>query len=86
MNFNSKSEKIVFSILTNLTFWVLIAILIGIFVGHYTPDTGVQMKVVGDGFISIIKLFIVPIIFLGEFLFSKCMVEFFSIFIQSHNL
>ena len=64
MNFNSKSNKIVFSILTNLTFWVLIAILIGVFVGHYAPDTGVQMKVVGDGFISIIKLFIVPIIFL----------------------
>ena len=64
MNFNSKSKKIVFSILTNLTFWVLIAILIGVFVGHYTPDTGVQMKVVGDGFISIIKLFIIPIIFL----------------------
>jgi aerobic C4-dicarboxylate transport protein len=64
MNFNSKSKRVVFSILTNLTFWVLIAILIGVFVGHYTPDTGVQMKVVGDGFISIIKLFIVPIIFL----------------------
>jgi aerobic C4-dicarboxylate transport protein len=64
MNFNSKSKRIVFSILTNLTFWVLIAILIGVFVGHYAPDTGVQMKVVGDGFISIIKLFIVPIIFL----------------------
>ena len=61
---NSKSKRVVFSILTNLTFWVLIAILIGVFVGHYTPDTGVQMKVVGDGFISIIKLFIVPIIFL----------------------
>ncbi len=64
MNFNSKSKKIVFSILTNLTFWVLIAILIGVFVGHYKPDTGVQMKAVGDGFISIIKLFIIPIIFL----------------------
>jgi len=64
MNFNSKSKRVVFSILTNLTFWVLIAILIGVFVGHYIPDTGVQMKVVGDGFISIIKLFIVPIIFL----------------------
>ena len=64
MNFNSKIKKLVYSILTNLTFWVLIAILIGVFVGHYTPDTGVQMKVVGDGFISIIKLFIVPIIFL----------------------
>jgi aerobic C4-dicarboxylate transport protein len=33
-------------------------------VGHYYPDNGVQMKVVGDGFISIIKIFIVPIIFL----------------------
>ena len=64
MNFNSKSKKIVFSILTNLTFWVLIAILIGVFVGHYVPVTGVKMKVVGDGFISIIKLFIIPIIFL----------------------
>lgn len=64
MNFNSKSKKIALSIITNLTFWVLIAILIGIFVGHNNPDTGIQMKVVGDGFISIIKLFIIPIIFL----------------------
>jgi aerobic C4-dicarboxylate transport protein len=64
MKANSKAYKVFFSIFTNLTFWVLIAILIGIFVGHYSPDNGVQMKVVGDGFISIIKVFIVPIIFL----------------------
>lgn len=64
MKANSKAYKVFFSIYTNLTFWVLIAILIGIFVGHYSPDNGVQMKVVGDGFISIIKVFIVPIIFL----------------------
>ena len=64
MKANSKAYKVFFSIFTNLTFWVLIAILIGIFVGHYYPDNGVQMKVVGDGFISIIKGFIVPIIFL----------------------
>jgi len=64
MKANSKAYKVFFSIYTNLTFWVLIAILIGIFVGHYYPDNGVQMKVVGDGFISIIKVFIVPIIFL----------------------
>lgn len=64
MNSKSKAYKVFFSIFTNLTFWVLIAILIGIFVGHYSPDNGVQMKVVGDGFISIIKVFIVPIIFL----------------------
>lgn len=64
MNANSKAYKVFFSIFTNLTFWVLIAILIGVFVGHYYPENGVQMKVVGDGFISIIKVFIVPIIFL----------------------
>lgn len=64
MNANSKAYKIFFSIFTNLTFWVLIAILIGVFVGHYYSENGVQMKVVGDGFISIIKVFIVPIIFL----------------------
>jgi len=64
MNFTSKTKRIFFSIITNLTFWVLIAILLGIFVGHNQPDTGVQMKIVGDGFISIIKVFIIPIIFL----------------------
>ena len=64
MNPTSKANNVFFSIISNLTFWVLIAILIGIFVGHYYPDNGVQMKVVGDGFISIIKIFIVPIIFL----------------------
>lgn len=64
MSATKKSKKIVTSILLNLTFWVLIAILLGIFIGHFQPETGVQMKIVGDGFISIIKLFIVPIIFL----------------------
>ena len=64
MSFTSKTEKIFFSIITNLTFWVLIAILLGIFVGHNHSDTGVRMKIVGDGFISIIKVFIIPIIFL----------------------
>ena len=64
MNYSSKGSKIFLSIITNLTFWVLIAILVGIFVGHFTPETGVNMKVVGDGFISIIKIFIIPIIFL----------------------
>jgi aerobic C4-dicarboxylate transport protein len=64
MNATSKSKKIVLSVLSNLTFWVLIAILLGIYIGNFHPATGVQMKIVGDGFISIIKLFIIPIIFL----------------------
>lgn len=51
-------------VLTNLTFWVLIAIIAGILLGHYYADTAVRMQVLGTTFISIIKVFINPIIFL----------------------
>jgi len=52
------------SILTNLTFWVLIAIIAGIMLGHYFPATAIKMEILGKWFIEIIKLFIGPIIFL----------------------
>jgi aerobic C4-dicarboxylate transport protein len=42
---------------------VLIAILIGIAVGHFFPNTGKALKPLGDGFISLIKMMIAPIIF-----------------------
>jgi len=42
---------------------VLAAILIGIALGHYAPDTAVRMKPLGDGFIRLIKMMIAPIIF-----------------------
>ena len=48
----------------NLTFWVLIAITAGILLGHYNPDAGVAMQLLGRGFITIIKLLINPIIFI----------------------
>jgi aerobic C4-dicarboxylate transport protein len=51
-------------IFSNLTFWVLLAILSGILLGHFFPAEGIKMKIVGEGFIAIIKLFIAPIIFL----------------------
>lgn len=51
-------------ILTNLTFWVLLAIATGALLGHYLPATAVKMRVLGTGFIEIIKVFIFPIIFL----------------------
>ena len=51
-------------ILTNLTFWVLLAIVAGMLLGHYAPQTAVEMKIIGDGFIQLVKLFIGPIIFL----------------------
>lgn len=53
-----------FRILTNLTTWVLAAIVAGVLLGHYHPQAGQSMKVLGDGFIGIIKIFIAPIIFL----------------------
>jgi aerobic C4-dicarboxylate transport protein len=49
---------------TNLTFWVLIAIIAGVLLGHYAPEWGKKMEVIGTSFITIIKFFIPPIIFL----------------------
>ena len=51
-------------IVTNLTFWVLLAITSGILVGHFFPATGVAMQPLGKYFIDVIKLFINPIILL----------------------
>ena len=53
-----------FLLFTNLTFWVLIAIIAGVLLGHYAPETAVKMEIVGKTFVDIIKLFIAPIIFL----------------------
>lgn len=60
----SINDTIFLKVITNLTFWVLIAIIAGVFLGHYKPETGVKMKIVGDTFIDIVKIFIAPIIFL----------------------
>jgi aerobic C4-dicarboxylate transport protein len=42
---------------------VLVAIAVGILLGHYMPDLAVQFKPLGDGFIKLIKMLIAPIIF-----------------------
>jgi aerobic C4-dicarboxylate transport protein len=57
-------ESFVKKLFTNLTFYVLLAILAGVLLGHFYPSTGVEMKVLGDYFIKLIKIFIGPIIFL----------------------
>ncbi|ALN87158.1 dctA dicarboxylate transporter [Lysobacter capsici] len=44
--------------------WVLGAIVLGGVFGHYFPDIAVKLKPLGDGFISLIKMLIAPIIFL----------------------
>lgn len=46
----------------NLTFWVLLAIVLGIVLGHFAPATAVSMQPLGKYFIDIVKLFINPII------------------------
>jgi aerobic C4-dicarboxylate transport protein len=58
------SRSIWMRILSNLTFWVLVAIIAGIVLGNYAPATAVKMEIIGKTFIDIIKLFIAPIIFL----------------------
>ena len=42
---------------------VLIAIFIGVLIGHFYPQTGVALKPLGDGFIALIKMMIAPVIF-----------------------
>src|ERR1043165_3961640 len=42
---------------------VLIAIFIGILIGHFNPDLGKSLKPLGDGFIALIKMMIAPVIF-----------------------
>src|SRR3954463_5489344 len=48
---------------TVLYIQVLIAIAIGILVGHFYPDLGKALKPLGDGFIALIKMMIAPVIF-----------------------
>ncbi len=42
---------------------VITAIVIGVILGHFWPQTGEAMKPLGDGFIKLIKMMIAPIIF-----------------------
>ncbi|WP_291086266.1 cation:dicarboxylase symporter family transporter [Flavobacterium sp. BFFFF1] len=60
----SKTNHIISRLFTNLTFWVLLAILSGAALGHFYPETGRNMEDVSKGFIFLVKLFIAPIIFL----------------------
>jgi aerobic C4-dicarboxylate transport protein len=48
---------------SHLYFWVLLAIVAGGALGVADPKLGVQLKPLGDGFISLVKMLIAPIIF-----------------------
>jgi aerobic C4-dicarboxylate transport protein len=47
----------------HLYFWVLLGIVAGGTIGYLSPDTGVKLKPLGDGFIALVKMLISPIIF-----------------------
>ncbi|WP_370931881.1 C4-dicarboxylate transporter DctA [Bartonella sp. DGB1] len=47
-----------------LFFQVLVAIILGVILGHYFPNFATQMKPLGDGFIKLVKMIIAPVIFL----------------------
>lgn len=46
-----------------LYFQVVMAMLVGILLGHFSPDLAMQMKPLADGFIKLIRMMIPPIIF-----------------------
>ncbi|MGY3902231.1 dicarboxylate/amino acid:cation symporter [Aeromonas lusitana] len=50
-------------ILSSLYFQVILAITIGVILGHFYPSLGADMKPLGDGFVKLIKMIIAPVIF-----------------------
>ncbi|PWU01732.1 MAG: glutamate/aspartate:proton symporter GltP [Bacteroidetes bacterium] len=51
-------------ILTHFSFWVLVAVVLGIVVGHFFPEFAIKTEFLAKYFIKIITFFIGPIIFL----------------------
>jgi aerobic C4-dicarboxylate transport protein len=51
-------------VITHLSFYVLLAIIAGVILGIYYPATAIQLEPLAKNFISLIKIFTYPIIFL----------------------
>jgi aerobic C4-dicarboxylate transport protein len=51
------------SLFSQLYIWVLVATIAGALTGYFAPEIGESLKPLGDGFISLVKVFIGPIIF-----------------------
>ncbi|QDK32158.1 dicarboxylate/amino acid:cation symporter [Sphingomonas sp. IC081] len=49
---------------SHLYFQVLVAIALGVLIGHFRPDAGEALKPLGDAFIKLVKMVIAPVIFL----------------------
>jgi proton glutamate symport protein len=48
---------------TSLTFWIIFGMVIGILIGHFAPEAGVELKPLGDAFIRMITIIETPLIF-----------------------
>lgn len=48
----------------HLTFWVLLGVAVGIFIGWWAPSHAVQLKPLASWFVEILKVLVVPLIFL----------------------
>ncbi|MDO9280666.1 MAG: dicarboxylate/amino acid:cation symporter, partial [Pseudomonadota bacterium] len=48
---------------TSLYVQVLVAIALGVALGHLWPESGAAMKPLGDGFIKLVKMIIAPVVF-----------------------
>ena len=46
-----------------VAFQIMIALVIGALIGHFFPDFGMASRPIGDGFIRLIKMIVVPIVF-----------------------
>lgn len=51
------------AIYRSLYFQVLVAVALGIVIGHLWPEFGASLKPLGDGFVKLIKMMIAPIVF-----------------------
>ena len=50
-------------IVSQLWFQVLVATVLGVVLGHFSPGLGVRMKPFGDAFIALVRMIIAPVIF-----------------------
>jgi aerobic C4-dicarboxylate transport protein len=58
------SRPLVVRLFTNLTFWVLLALVAAVLLGQFDPSLAVKAEPLGTWFIKLVKVFIPPIIFL----------------------
>lgn len=47
----------------NLSTQILLGLIIGALLGYFVPDVATKLKPIGDGFVRMIKMIVVPLIF-----------------------